>query len=454
MVNNGGMALHILIFIALLVAYLVCLAGAVAVSRSRTNRLRERASQGRLASTYGRLVLVRAERHYMTAQLLCLISGMLLALLALNLADQASAKILGYLNPDHKRVIPEWLIEGGVLVLIVTSIALLTTVLSQSVKVLVTYDPEHILCSLARLIIFTSAIFLPVVKLIEGISTNLVTFFQPEARSINQLRFSSEELNSLVEQTGELEEEQKEIIQSVFSFTDTRVREVMTSRAEVVAIAEHEATLEEVRKIFEKEGFSRILVYGENLDQIKGLIFMKDLVSFVGREGSDFSLQKMLRPAYFVPSSKKVSELLEEFQRSALHFAVVLDEHGAVDGVVTIEDLLEELVGEINDEFDKPGETAQLRKTKSGDLLVTGGVLISEINQRSGLNIPEGEYDTIAGFVMHLIGRMPSIGEIVERDNLKFRIEAIAQKRITLIRIVHQKRKVIASPVVAQPLRI
>ncbi|RIL11256.1 MAG: hypothetical protein DCC75_02670, partial [Proteobacteria bacterium] len=184
----------------------------------------------------------------------------------------------------------------------------------------------------------------------------------------------------------------------------------------------------------------RVLVTGTNLDDVKGVLIAKDLLRYLGKQPQEFDMAKTIRPAYFVPSSKKVDDLLGEFKREALHFAVVLDEHGGVDGVVTLEDLIEEIVGEIFDEYDSPLEEVDVFRTKSGELLIEGSALIDDLNAAYNLDIPAGDYDTVGGFVLNLLGHVPKIGECVEHDGMLYKVEGLEQNRITQLRVSRQKK--------------
>jgi putative hemolysin len=238
---------------------------------------------------------------------------------------------------------------------------------------------------------------------------------------------------------GQIEDDESEMIRHVFTFSDTIAREVMTPRKDIIAV-EETASLEEVIAMFLRERISRILVTGTDLDDVKGVLLGKDLLNLLGKPASDFHLRKFLRPVFFVPNSKKVDELLQELRQEAIHFAVVLDEHGGVDGVVTLEDLIEEIVGEIFDEYDSPIEELDVRSLTTGDLVVEGSTMIDDLNSSRGLSIPRGHYDTIAGFVIHLLGRIPKTGEQVKWENYILKVENTFQNRITSVRIVAASR--------------
>lgn len=255
-------------------------------------------------------------------------------------------------------------------------------------------------------------------------------------KGLRQGPFVSEEeirqMASAGSEEGSIEEEEEELIHSVFEFGDTVVREVMRARPDVVAIPDT-STLRDVQETVLREGFSRLPVFHGSLDDVVGIVFAKDVLKAVyqGLEGED--LIALLRPARFVPESKKAADLLREMQARKFHFAVVLDEHGSVVGIVTLEDLLEELVGEITDEYD-PDEVPILA-VGSDEWLVTGRAPISEVAEELEAELPEDEWDTIAGFVLDLLGEIPKPGESTTWRDLTFTVLAVDRRRIDRIRI-------------------
>jgi CBS domain containing-hemolysin-like protein len=252
-----------------------------------------------------------------------------------------------------------------------------------------------------------------------------------------ELAVSAEELSEIVEMSsdaGEIEEEEKEMIQGIFNFSDTVVREVMTPRKDIIAL-EESATFEEVIGVLQRERLSRIVVTGPELDDVRGVLLAKDFIDLLGKPLPRFELKRFMRPSYFVANTKKVDTLLQEFKRDAVHFAVVLDEHGGVDGVVTVEDLIEEIVGEIFDEHDIPVEEAGAQELSNGELLVDGSVLIDDLNTQFSLELPPGEYDTIAGLVIHHLGTIPHLGQEVAVGPLVLHVSEMNQNRITQVRL-------------------
>ena len=233
---------------------------------------------------------------------------------------------------------------------------------------------------------------------------------------------------------GVVDEEEQEMIESVLELSDTTADEIMTPRTDIVAI-EVNSDLQAVLKTISTAGHTRVPVYEENIDKIIGLIYAKDLLSEIGKDPQDFKLRDKIRDAYFVPETKPLRTLLHAFQNQKLHIAVVLDEYGGTAGVVTLEDILEELVGEITDEYEKT-PPKPIRKIDQNTIEVDARTYVDDLNDEFELDLPEDEdYDTIGGFVFSHLGYIPKTGVSFDYENLKFTIVAAEPRRIKRIRI-------------------
>ena len=226
------------------------------------------------------------------------------------------------------------------------------------------------------------------------------------------------------------EEEGRELLQSIVDFTETVVREVMTPRPDVIAI-HADATLTDLRTLFREEQYSRIPVYRKDLDTIVGIVFVKDLVALP--PGTEPPLTTLMRSAHMVPESKRVSELLKEMQRRQLQMAIVVDEYGGTAGLVTVEDLLEEIVGEIRDEYDVESETVV--EEGEGAFVFSGKVSVDEVMDRLGVEIEREGFETLGGYLLSHLGRMPYVGETFEIDDLAVEVLEVERRRITKVRI-------------------
>jgi putative hemolysin len=214
----------------------------------------------------------------------------------------------------------------------------------------------------------------------------------------------------------------------------------MTPRPDIIAL-EANTGMDEVLTLLIEEGHSRIPVYEENLDNIVGVLLVKDLLPYIaGTKGEGFVLRELLREPYFVPDTKRVSELLAELRTRNVHLAIVLDEFGGTEGIVTLEDLLEEIVGEIYDEYDVAEPDFQT--TPEGHVLIDGGASIDEVNQRFGMELSSDDFDTIGGYIFGALGRVPQTGDEIHVDGSgELRVEETEERRVTTVRLIPARRK-------------
>ncbi|HEY6317539.1 MAG TPA: hemolysin family protein [Acidimicrobiia bacterium] len=246
---------------------------------------------------------------------------------------------------------------------------------------------------------------------------------------------TEEDLRTMADVAAEeevIETEERRLIHSIFEFGDTLVREVMVPRPDMVAV-EADATIEEAIERAIGGGYSRIPAFDDTPDNIVGLVYLKDLVHRARGGAGAEPVRTVARPAVFVPEQKHVAELLREMQTKQFHMAVVVDEYGGTAGIVTLEDLLEEIVGEITDEYDveEPG----VEPLPDGSLRVPGRMAIDDVNEALGVELPDTEWDTVGGLVFNLLGHVPDEGEVVRFQDLEFRTERVQGRRIVSVRI-------------------
>ena len=246
---------------------------------------------------------------------------------------------------------------------------------------------------------------------------------------------SEQELLALADVAVEedvIEREERQLIHSIIEFGDTVVREVMIPRPDMATI-EARATVNDAMEVVMSAGYSRIPVYEQGIDDILGILYAKDLMRAVRDERGKVAVRELVRPANFVPETKRVAELLPEMQKQKTHMAIVVDEHGGTAGLVTLEDLIEELVGEIVDEYDV--EEPPMEPLPGGDVRVNARMPIDELNELLDATFPEGDYDTVGGLVYYLLGHVPAEGETVDYDGRRLRAERVQGRRIGRIRI-------------------
>ncbi len=247
---------------------------------------------------------------------------------------------------------------------------------------------------------------------------------------------SEEELQELIdasEQQGIIDEGEGDMLQSILELDETILREIMIPRTDMVCV-DAEAPFGNILKAILNSGHSRIPVYKNNIDNIIGLVYAKDLLRFWGRPIDTISLAEIMRPPFLVPESKQVSVLLKEFQAACVHIAIVIDEYGGTSGLVTIEDLIEEIVGEIQDEYDHKEEW--LMKQPDGSFLVDGRLNIEEFEEYFDIEVPREKFDTISGYIVEQSGRVPLVGEQIQIGDFDMLIEQGDQRAIRQIRII------------------
>jgi magnesium and cobalt transporter len=234
------------------------------------------------------------------------------------------------------------------------------------------------------------------------------------------------------ERQGLISREEGEMVRSIFEFRDTMAREIMIPRTEVVA-APVIATAPEIIGLIIESGHSRIPVYEANLDSIIGAVHAKDLLQYWGASNGELELRKILRPVYFVPETKQISRLLKELRQRKSHLAVVIDEYGGTSGLVTVEDIIEEIVGEIEDEYDLAEQ--RLMVLDDHTVVADARLEIESLEEHFGVEFPEGEFESVGGFVVHLAGRVPKPSETFRYDGLEFTVESADERKIRRLKV-------------------
>ena len=277
----------------------------------------------------------------------------------------------------------------------------------------------------------------PVSILLERM-TRGVTFvlgIHKEASFIDKEEFKT--LFEVGEEKGTLDRTEREMIHSIFEFRGTAVKEVMVPRMDMICV-EKDTPIQDILGLVKEKGHSRIPVYNEKIDNIVGILFVKDLLPYMRGKKEVPGLLNLVREAYFVPESKMIDELMREFQKERIHMAVVVDEYGGTSGLITLEDVIEEIVGEIRDEYDK--ETPLIKQVEEDTWLVEGKIDIEDLNESLHLNVPaEEDFESLGGFIFSLLGRIPQEKEEVQYENLRLIIEKVQRQRIKRVRIILEK---------------
>ena len=328
---------------------------------------------------------------------------------------------------------PNW----GRIVQIVVLIFVLTTFGEVLPMTLAVKYPEGFLAFAGRPVAWLGVLLAPVRAALAALSTLTVRLIGRQAAE--QAMLSEEELRTLVDvgaSEGVVEREEREMIHKVFELEDTLVRSVMVPRPDMVCL-DVETPPAEILPALRQHLHSRVPVYEGSIDVIVGLLYTKDLLPYLDGLPPDFELRAHLHPPYFVPESKRADMLLQEFQAKRLHMAIVVDEYGGTAGLVTLEDLLEELVGEIADEYDEPERLIQ--RVDATTFRVAGKLPIEQLNAVTGLRISNEGYDTVGGWVLDLFGRVPRRAERTETPELRVTVEKVERTRILEVLVALKK---------------
>jgi len=246
------------------------------------------------------------------------------------------------------------------------------------------------------------------------------------------LEMEIQELLEEGEEQGLITHQEGQMISSIFEFRDTLIHEIMTPRPEMVC-ADVKIGVPEVLKLITREGFTRIPVYSESQDNIIGILNAKDLLVCVDAPETCPDIKKLIKPPYFVPETMRIVDLLKAFQAKKNHMAIVTDEFGGVRGLITLEDVLEEIVGEIDDEYDK--DEPQWRALQDGSLMIYAKEDVEDVESFFAIKLPEGPYESVGGFIIHQLGHLPKAGEIVELDTLTFKVVSATKRHIKTVKI-------------------
>ena len=312
-----------------------------------------------------------------------------------------------------------------VLVLVFGEITPKTIAANSPEKVAVVVSkPISIIMKITKPIVWVFNLLTGIIFKIMGIDNDGVKPFITEEELKAMVNVSHEE--------GVLEMEEREIINNVFQFGDMQAKEAMIQRLDMVAI-DIEDSYDEIIELFKSEKLSRLPVYQESIDDIVGILNIKDIIFLSDEEIENFDIKDYVREAFFTYEFKKITQLLEEMKKEKTQMAIVVDEYGGTAGLLTIEDLVEVIVGDIDDEYDE--EEEELVKINDNEYLVEGSTKISDVNEQLGINLESEEFDSIGGFIIGYLKRIPEENEIIEVEDVKFKVESIDKNRINKIRI-------------------
>lgn len=417
--EDGGLS-SIALLIGLVLLHAALQIGSSALSNFRRTPVRERAEEGDRSAKRLLKLAEDQPRLHLTVQLT--LTFVRFALVAVTFAQVA----LPLSTPENTMlVIPITLLIAALITYIVGD------VIASALGQVYADQIAGIALSPVRALML---IFTPFIAAIQGISDVLSKSAGSEALD---KAVAEEEILTLVDesqQSGAIEDDEKEMIYSVLQFGETLAREVMVPRPDITAVPITHSLNEAMREFIES-GHSRIPVYENEIDNIRGLLYAKDILR-VYAEGSDTnkSIADLMRPAYFVPETKRADALFKEMQHRKTHIAIVVDEYGGTAGIVTIEDLVEEIVGDIKDEYDA-NEEDEYVKIDDSTYIVDGGMNLDDVIELLDIDLPDEESDSVGGYIYTRLGRVPEVGETIEEPGVFMRIESIENRRIRKVHI-------------------
>ncbi|HHY82655.1 MAG TPA: HlyC/CorC family transporter [Clostridiales bacterium] len=333
---------------------------------------------------------------------------------------------------------PAGVLKPAAVVLITLVLSYFTLVFGELVpKRLAMQNAEKLSLKVVGPLRVLAAVTSPIVKLLT-VSTNFFVKVAGGNPNAETEEVTEEEIRMMIdvgEEKGSIDEIEKEFINNVFDFDDKVVADIMTHRTRVAAIPV-DASLDEILELINSEKYTRIPVYDDTIDNIVGILHAKDILQFLtNKNETAFDIHKLMRKPYFVPESKKLDDLFRELQVKKIHMVVVVDEYGGTAGIITVEDLLEEIVGNIFDEYDE--EEQKYEKLDDSTYIFDGSISLEQVAEIIGVTLPVEDYDTLSGYIIGQLGQIPDEGEkpVVEMDNLVFKVEEIDEKMISKIKV-------------------
>lgn len=435
--DPGSIILKVVLLFALILVNAFFAMSEMAIVTLNDSKMEKMADEGHKKAKKVLRLTEDSSRFLSTIQVGVTLAGFLTsAVAATSFSSILTAWLTDLFSITDKSVIG--LIASLSLILITIIISYFSLVLGELLpKRIAMHNPESISFRVVGILLFFKAIMRPIVALLSASTNGMLRLFGINPKDTPQA-VTEEEIRMLVdvgEEKGVIEESQKEMINNIFEFDDIVAADVMTHRTDVVAIDINDSFTTVLKTAIE-EGYSRIPVYDDDLDDIKGVLYVKDLLKFVGQDLPKRGVSKLMRKAYFVPESKKCGELFSEMTEKRIQLAIVSDEYGGFAGIVTIEDLLESIVGNMQDEYDD--EEEEFEKLNDTTYTIDGVTDIEEVEEELGIKLPQGEYDTVAGMIMSILGRIPEENETptVEVAGCEFTVESINERRIERVKIV------------------
>ncbi|MGI1690028.1 hemolysin family protein [Thermoanaerobacter uzonensis] len=410
-------------------------ASEIAVISLNDNKIKQMAEKGNKKAVLLKSLLNEPSKFLATIQIGVTFAGFLASAFA---SESFANQLVGLIKQTNLSI-SESTLKNISIIIITLILSYFTLILGELVpKRLAMKKSEAISMFAVKPLIFLSIITSPIIKLLT-ISTNFVVKLFGLDPYSDEEQVTEEEIRMMVdlgEEKGVIEKTEKEMINNIFEFDNKTVEEIMTYRTGIVALPV-DANEEEIRSLINQKKYTRIPVYQSNIDNIIGILHIKDLIPYLDKNinKETFNLQKIIRPAYYVPSSKRIDELFKEMKKNKIHMAIVIDEYGGTAGIITMEDLIEEIVGDIFDEYDE--DKKDFEKLDETTYIVNGTISLDVIKEYFDVDLPIDEYETVSGFIIGQLGKIPEENEKpeIEFDGLVFKVEEINKKRIAKVKI-------------------
>lgn len=442
---TGNLAWQLILLLVLILCNAFFSASEIAIISLNDNKIRKMAEDGHKKARKVLKLTENSSRFLATIQIGVTLAGFFTsAFAAQSLAEPLSDWLKNTFPALQAYADATYSVSTVVITLVMSYF---TLVLGELVpKRIAMQKEEPIAFAVVGILRVIAAVTAPFVKFLS-VSTDLIVRLFGMDPHADEEKVTEEEIRMMVdvgEEKGVIEGSQKEMINNIFEFDDITAEDIMTPRTDLSALDVEDPIIEALRMAVD-EGYSRLPVYEEDIDHIIGILYIKDLLPYVGQTvPAEVSIRHLMREAYFVPGTKRCGELFTELTEKHTQMAVVVDEYGGVAGIVTMEDLLESIVGNIQDEFDH--EEEEVTQTGENTFEVDGSIDMDELTDLLGTDLPEGDYDTLAGFILNELGRLPADGEQPEvtYENLTFKVLQMEERRIERVYIQRQ-------PVVEEP---
>ena len=430
---DGGIWPSIMIILAALLLGTFLTAGDAAISNLNEGKLKKLLEEKKMQQIGEKLqpLLNSPNRFFITVHLGLTLSSFCIAAGALHIF---SILVRGFFQGEYGDTSSAYIISAaGMVLLLVFLVVTLMRILPHR---LVTLHPEKAAAALAKPLIITYHIFRPFSAIPEFLSDGILRLMGYDPKHMQE-EVTEEEIRLMVDmgnEHGAIEKSEKEMINNIFEFDDRTAGELMTHRTEIIAVPA-DAGLDEIIRLATEEGYSRMPVYEEDIDNIIGVLYVKDLLGFAIQPANGFQIRDHIRKALFVPETNSCEELFQQLKTKKLQMAIVIDEYGGTSGLVTMEDLLESIVGNIQDEYDE--EEEQISRVGDHIYLIDGTTSIEEVERLFDISFPEdSEYDTLGGYITEQLGHIPRTGELarVELENIQFTVVSMVERRIAKVR--------------------